>query len=318
MIDLSDIRLLRKAQIEPGASPDTLRDLVRQTARRALSEVGVEATEAEGYPTLTKLSLNTWRNLAKHYDDPAEMGRLLDQCRLGLTDALLVAVNSGALDVVSGEAARSLGLDFEVPNPFASSWAGARSAALVTNVRLEVAETVRRETFLAVEGGWAPILLAKRLSRVVGILPAHQAAVDRAEKSAVASGMAPGQARTMADAYADRLRMHRATVIARNELLTSHNQGQHLAWQANVRNGLLPATTRRVWIVTRSDRRTCRGCRTMTGDRAVADMDGYFDTPWGVVTGPPAHVQCRCAQGLMIDGLHTEREIADLLAPWDD
>lgn len=84
----------------------------------------------------------------------------------------------------------------------------------------------------------------------------------------------------------------RAERIARHEAMVAANEGQRQAWDQAVDDGLLSGDERRVWIAT-DDERVCPVCEELDG--AVTDLDGLY--PDGS-DGPPAHVQCRCTEGL--------------------
>lgn len=84
----------------------------------------------------------------------------------------------------------------------------------------------------------------------------------------------------------------RADLIARHETMLAASEGQRQAWDQAVEDGLLTGGERRTWIVT-DDERLCPICSELDG--AVADLDGEYP---GGFDGPPAHVQCRCTEGL--------------------
>lgn len=84
----------------------------------------------------------------------------------------------------------------------------------------------------------------------------------------------------------------RAELIARHETMTAASEGQRRGWAQAAEDGLLDEAMRRTWITT-PDERLCPICETLDG--TVAEMDGEY--PGGYL-GPPAHVQCRCTEGL--------------------
>lgn len=104
--------------------------------------------------------------------------------------------------------------------------------------------------------------------------------------------------------YADNLRSRRALDIARTETLRSSNFGQRENWRQAKRDGHLPETARRMWIVTPDDRlrETHAAVPGMNPDGVLIDS-GVYDTPLGPSTGPPLEVNCRCAEGLVFPGL---------------
>jgi hypothetical protein len=107
------------------------------------------------------------------------------------------------------------------------------------------------------------------------------------------------QVDTMVARYGERLLKHRAEVIARTESLRSANSGQLETWRQAQEQGLLPDSMRMKWLVA-TDERVCKNCPRIPG---MNPSDGVpvgqsFQTPYGMVAAPPAHVLCRCAIGL--------------------
>ena len=85
----------------------------------------------------------------------------------------------------------------------------------------------------------------------------------------------------------------RADLIARHETMLAANEGQRLGWDQAKDAGLLSGTERREWIIT-GDERTCPICMTLDGKTAL--LNGTYP---GDFAGPPAHVQCRCTEGII-------------------
>lgn len=85
----------------------------------------------------------------------------------------------------------------------------------------------------------------------------------------------------------------RATLIARHESMVAAGEGQRQAWDQAVDKGLLTGDEKRVWIVT-DDERLCPICEELDGETAI--LGGEYP---GGYEGPPAHVQCRCTEGIL-------------------
>lgn len=83
----------------------------------------------------------------------------------------------------------------------------------------------------------------------------------------------------------------RAELIARNEVMTAVSEGQRLAWDQAVDESLLTGDEKRVWIATDSG---CPICEALDGE--LADLNGAYPGDGG--DGPPAHVNCRCTEGI--------------------
>ncbi len=84
----------------------------------------------------------------------------------------------------------------------------------------------------------------------------------------------------------------RADLIARHESMLAANEGQRLGWKQAEEQGLLDSSAKRVWITT-PDERLCPICKPL--EDKTATLDGEYP---GGYSGPPAHVQCRCTEGI--------------------
>lgn len=82
----------------------------------------------------------------------------------------------------------------------------------------------------------------------------------------------------------------RAELIARTETMTAVHEGQRQGWDQAVEERLLTGDEKRVWIATEG---ACPLCEGLDGTKADLD-DDYEDG----VSGPPAHPNCRCTEGL--------------------
>jgi hypothetical protein len=100
------------------------------------------------------------------------------------------------------------------------------------------------------------------------------------------------------DSYYDRILNavgdeNRADLIARHETMLAADEGQRLGWEQAQKAGLLSGQERREWITT-DDERVCPICKELSGK--LATMNGTYP---GGFDGPPAHVQCRCTEGIV-------------------
>lgn len=88
----------------------------------------------------------------------------------------------------------------------------------------------------------------------------------------------------------------RATLIARHETMAAVSEGQREAWEQAVDEGLLTGDERRIWIITPDDK-LCPICEGL--EDKTADLNGMYEGDDGeTYEGPPAHVACRCTEGL--------------------
>lgn len=84
----------------------------------------------------------------------------------------------------------------------------------------------------------------------------------------------------------------RAETIAHHEVMSAASAGQRLAWDQAVEEGWLTGDEQRAWIATPIG--ACPICENLDG--TTAPLDGEYE---GDIIGPPAHVGCRCTEGIV-------------------
>jgi len=89
----------------------------------------------------------------------------------------------------------------------------------------------------------------------------------------------------------------RAKLIARNEPMIAVHEGQREAWEQAVEAGLLNGDEKREWIVV-GDEKVCPICEGLEGKRAKLGQ-AYISDEGEAFEGPPAHVSCRCSEGIV-------------------
>jgi Phage Mu protein F like protein len=143
--------------------------------------------------------------------------------------------------------------------------------------------------------------IARELVPKIGLTTPQARALDTYAESLEGLPEAKRQARI--ERKAMQLRRKRAMTIARNETHTVLVQAQQSFWEAAAGLAGVTAQLKRFWTVAR-DERLCDVCRPIPGlnPEGVA-MTEPFRTPAGTLTGPPAHVQCRCVVGYRPAGL---------------
>lgn len=193
------------------------------------------------------------------------------------------------------QAARPLGIRFDLTNPLAVRVIEERGAALVTEITDQSRRAIQRLVTQSFQQGIEPQELARRIVQHIGLTPQYSQAVENFRLRQLET-VAEGLANQRADAYADRLLRHRATVIARTEVIGAANASQQALWQQSAQEGLIRPDAKRVWIVTPDDR-LCPICAPMEGQE-VGLSEPFQSADVGSVMNPPAHPQCRCAEGL--------------------
>jgi hypothetical protein len=289
---------------------------------------------------MAKAALNDWRAIArlakgltpetaarlykvfKQFGEKIDLSALEASVRNGLVDRVLVEAPAKLINpnlpvdmlrrgaIVGGDvAAKSLGaalnlnLRFDVTNPLATERAAAQAAALVTNITETTRQTINQVITRAFQEQYTTEDAADLLRPILPLLPKHADAVMNYHSKLEADGMDPNRALALAVAYADRLVKYRALMIARHEILSASNAGQSALWDQAVDAGYIGTDTKRIWIITPDDR-LCPLCAQMVGARAITGLNEPWDTPVGPCDIPQdIHIQCRCAQGLVLSSL---------------
>src|SRR5512134_2020176 len=149
-------------------------------------------------------------------------------------------------------------LNFDVNNPEAIKWAGARSSTMITNITNETRSAVRKVIRRGFTEGRPVASTARLLRPMIGLNERQVEAVFNLANSIVSS---PGKklwAGSQAirvprevteefltrrvQQYADRLLAQRAIMIARTETIAASNEGQRQFWMQAVDRGLLRGT----------------------------------------------------------------------------
>lgn len=153
-----------------------------------------------------------------------------------------------------------------------------------------VAVLVRR----GLEQGWDDQTLAAKIAGAVGLDARYTAAVENYRKTLVDNGTPKGRARDLARDYAQRLREHRAGVIARTEVQGALLEAQRRLWTDQQERGEL---SRYAVRVTRVHPDCCSTtCRKYNGRRNSLRRDAKGDAP-------PFHPQCRCYEEIEDQGI---------------
>lgn len=155
-----------------------------------------------------------------------------------------------------------LSFTFDVTQQSAVDWADRHAAELVTQISETTRDDINNAIAEALEGD--------------GI----DAAIDE-----------------ILDAVGDK---DRAELIAHQEVMTAVHEGQREAWSQAVDEGLLTGREEREWIVTGDGPppigKTCPICEGLEGKRAK--LGESYKSDDGEFEGPPAHVRCRCTEGI--------------------
>jgi len=148
-----------------------------------------------------------------------------------------------------------------------------------------------------VRDSWRREEIVREIYNQVGLLPSHVVAVDKYRTQLINSGASGFQITQQVEAYAKRLRNYRAKMIARTEVSSAVNAGQHEYWRRVEATGMLPPRTMRVWI-TAYDERVCPECGPLNRSEAAIGST-WLSNKGQQIVHPPAHPHCRCTTGLV-------------------
>ena len=230
---------------------------------------------------------------------------------------------------------------FNATHPNVTLFARTQAANLVVQVSEEVKEAIRIVTALGSDLGLTTAQQAKAIRQVVGLPPnwanapvnfanelrqgivnagrlhndpmvplrrsrrAMQRRVVAELRAGVAEGkhLDPAWIAQQQEKYARNLLHRRARNIARTETLRAANWGQREGWKQAIGQGVLPADSKRFWLVTPDDRLSPEHAQIPGMNPEGRGMDEAFQTPDGPFVDPPTRTNCRCSTALMFPGL---------------
>jgi len=148
--------------------------------------------------------------------------------------------------------------------------------------------------------GKPPQQLAREILEALGLnrnqaqaLKIFRQALGREERE-------PAQIDRMVARRSQQMLTLRARTVARSETMRALGEGRRLQWQRLSDEGTIaPSDWEREWV-TASDERTCPICLALHGERVP--IGGSFLSLDGPLSGPPAHVNCRCVDRLTLRG----------------
>lgn len=194
-----------------------------------------------------------------------------------------------------GVRVKQLETDLAEPYRQAALWARQHAGELVTAIRTQQRDAIRRLIARANEEGLTVRQVADALRRTIGLRPDQVEAIYHFRQRLRRQGVAGDRLQERVHRYREAQRRRRAMLIARTEMIASVNAGQLALWGEAVRTGGLPRNSQKVWVVT-EDERLCPTCEEL-GAQGSIRWDRAFDG--GGLFGPPAHPACRCAIALV-------------------
>jgi hypothetical protein len=221
---------------------------------------------------------------------------------------------------------RGIEFGFSAVDPNVVIFARTQVAELVVAVGEDVREAIRIVVALGNEVGLTVEQQARAIREIVGLPPNWASApvnlgrelragtftstrrLSATDKAQIRARLAKGTVDEafigrMQDKYAASLLNRRSLNIARTETLRASHHGQRMAWKQATREGVLPSTVKRMFIVTPDDRlrETHAAVPGMNPDGV--GVDEPFRTPLGYFMDPPIEPLCRCGTSLIFPGL---------------
>lgn len=215
-----------------------------------------------------------------------------------------------------------LGFSFNATDPNVVMYARRQSSRLIVQVADDVREGVRVVVSLGAARGLTVEQQARAIRNIVGLPPNWAAApmnlgnelregrftstrrLSAVDKAVIRKRLREGTITedfiaSMENKYARSLERARALTIARTESLDSSMHGLRTSWRQAAREGVLPETARRMYIVTPDDRLRPDHARVPALNPEGVGLDEPFQTPFGPLMGPPIAPNCRCGEGLL-------------------
>ena len=234
-------------------------------------------------------------------------------------------VGIGQLDRMAVQKSIATSMSFTMVNPRVVAWIKGYVLNLITAIGADTRSAIRRILAFAQQFGGHPYEQARQIRPLIGLTDrqtqavlnyraalesgSYRAALDRALRDGrydssllralrQSQQLKQSQIDRMVQRYAERQLKFRSELIARTESLRAANAGLLEAWQQAREQRLLSDRMREYWIVA-TDERTCPNCKQIPGlNPDGVTIGGMFNTPYGLITQPPAHPDCRCTMGL--------------------
>lgn len=188
---------------------------------------------------------------------------------------------------------------FLLDNPYTVAWLSQQGSELVRYISDGARDSLRQAIYEGVASNLTAREIAKTIQEdnLVGLLPQQIQSLYEQRVAWVEAGYTAAAVEEMATATAAEMLKTRAENIARTEVMRGINEGTQDSWMVARSNGLILPESRRVWISSPGDGRTCPICAGFHHKEAT--LDGVFTSAGGMEShGPPAHPRCRCAMGL--------------------
>jgi hypothetical protein len=194
------------------------------------------------------------------------------------------------------KAAATISWRFDLNVEQAIRWAEQKAGALVVEIDAATRDAIRALVVRAMAEGGHPYKVARDIRGLIGLHSRWALAVYNKQLALEAAGLAPARVAQLTSAYYSSLLKTRSETIARTEILDASNQGRLAAWGDAISQGYLAPEVTKSWLAAEGAEENC----VSVDGQEVGVMDD-FETPFGPMTMPPMHPNCRCTATLNVD-----------------
>lgn len=224
---------------------------------------------------------------AAHTD---RLGEELTPVAVGILAAIAAGANLGKSELPASLQAAVPPVD--MLRDSIQDWARVRTGELISGITETSREAIRNAVANGLESDRSARRIAREIRNVIGLTAPQQRTLANYRAALEGSGLKRETVEQRLVERADKMRRHRARVIAQTEAFTATAMGRHLYWMQLIEDGHLDSGVQRKWF-TALDERVCPICRPMHGQ--VRGFQEPFQTGGGgSVLTSPAHPVCRC------------------------
>lgn len=192
------------------------------------------------------------------------------------------------------------GLQLSTLNPKLVQYVESRTGELIKTVQDGMLASIRQSVRRSFDKALRPQQVANEIRSSIGLNVRQVTALGSYRNKLEAGGTSAAQVKKLTDAYAERLLDQRAIMIARTEVRFANNAGEQAVWQRAKDQGLLPETTKRVWVV---DGNPCPElCLPMDGVKVGLDEPWVLPDGRAVDNPTSSHPHCFCIASLDFTG----------------
>lgn len=185
-------------------------------------------------------------------------------------------------------------LRYDYKNPAIERVFDKRAAEWVVGISNDTRESIKQVVHTQMANAQSPRDMALQIKDTIGLYPRLAQAHANYTAKLVQQGVSPERVDQLSGKYYDKLLTYRAKTIARTETQFMLNRGQLEVWKQADRDGLIPKTAVKVWVV---DGDPCPECQEMDGEEVGVNE------PWITEEGPvdipsEIHPNCNCIMTL--------------------